>query len=70
MGLAALTSGGMGLRAGYNWGEGRKPENLLRDAMAQRAMLRSRAMPEPITLQPMAAPRKSAPKEEATQTDV
>lgn len=67
--IAAMLSGGMGLRAGYNWGEGRKPENLLRDALAQRAMLRSRSMPEPITLRPMSAPRKAAKQEEAKTTD-
>lgn len=45
---AALLSGGFGLRSGYRWAEGRKPENLLRDAMRQRALIRAQSAPEPI----------------------
>jgi hypothetical protein len=58
--LAAALSGSFGLRAGYRWAEGRKPENLLRDVMKQRALRRAQAMPESIQF---AAPRPADEQE-------
>lgn len=62
MALAMLISGGVGMRSGYNWAEGRKPENLLRDAMKQRALIQAQAMPAPVQFQaPVAAKEEEQP---------
>lgn len=46
--VPAMISGGLGLRAGWKWNEARKPENLLRDAMQQHELMKSRASPTPL----------------------
>ena len=48
LGALSLGSGILGTRAGYNWAEQRKPENLLLEAMKQRALTHAQAAPEPI----------------------
>lgn len=49
---AMLASGAAGTYAGYRWSENRKPSNLLAEAKETRDMLRSQAMPAPISVQP------------------
>lgn len=51
--MIPMGAGLLGLRAGYQWGEKRKPETLLREAIQQRALMRAQAMPAPIFIDPV-----------------
>jgi hypothetical protein len=69
MALPAAASGILGLRSGYNWMEDRKPENLLREALARRAFMRAQAMPEAVQLSLMPPPPRREHKEEKKEDE-
>jgi len=67
--MVPMGAGLLGLRAGYRWGEGRKPEALLHDAIQQRALMRARAMPSPIFINPMGVKQQPRKKTEGEKKE-
>lgn len=63
--VVPIGAGLLGLRAGYQWGEKRKPETLLHDALQQRALMRSQAMPSPVFIDPVGVRRQPKEKTES-----